>query len=69
MEHHFELNSDYIELNKLLKLLGLVESGGKANLVIENQEVQLNNKTELRKRAKLVKNDLVKFQNHIIYIQ
>jgi len=69
MEHHFELNSDYIELNKLLKLLGLVESGGQANLVIENQEVQLNNKTELRKRAKLVKNDLVKFQNHIIYIQ
>lgn len=69
MEHHFELNSDYIELNKLLKLLGLVESGGQANLVIENQEVQLNNKTELRKRAKLVKNDVVKFQNHIIYIQ
>lgn len=69
MEHHFELNSDYIELNKLLKLLGLVESGGQANLVIENQEVQLNNKTELRKRAKLVKNDVVKFQNHIIIVE
>lgn len=69
MEHRFELNSDYIELNKLLKLLGLVESGGQANLVIENQEVQLNNKTELRKRAKLVKNDVVKFQNHIIIVE
>ena len=45
MEHRFELNSDYIELNKLLKLLGLVESGGQANLAIENEEVKINENT------------------------
>ena len=69
MEHRFELNSEYIELNKLLKLLGLVESGGQANLAIENEEVKLNNKIELRKRAKIVKNDVIKFQNHTIIVE
>lgn len=44
---------EYIELNKLLKLLHLVASGGEANICIENGEVIVNGVVELRKRNKL----------------
>jgi len=50
----FHLNGkEYIELNKLLKLLHLVSTGGEANMCIENGEVTVNEAVELRKRNKL----------------
>lgn len=55
----FELTEDYIELNKLLKLEGLVESGGAANNAILEGEVFVNNEQEFRKRRKLRKGDVV----------
>lgn len=58
----FELTDhEYIQLNQLLKLLGLVETGGEANQRIVNGEVQVNNKVEYQKRKKLRKGDVVKF--------
>ena len=33
-ELEFKLDTEYIELNKLLKILSLVESGGQANNLI-----------------------------------
>ena len=55
----FELKSEYIELVKLIKLLGLAETGGHAKNMIEAGEVKLNGLTEFRKRAKLRNGDLV----------
>ena len=55
----FELKSEYIELVKLIKLLGLAETGGHAKNMIEAGEVKLNGLTEYRKRAKLRNGDLV----------
>lgn len=55
----FILNSEYIELAKLLKLLSIAETGGHAKIMIEAGEVLLNGKTEFRKRAKLRPGDLV----------
>jgi ribosome-associated protein len=52
---------EYIELNKLLKILNLVESGGQANMMITEGEVQLNGEVEIRKRKKLFKGDIVEF--------
>ena len=37
----------FIELNKLLKLLNIAESGGYANQMIINGEVYLNNKIDV----------------------
>ena len=64
----FQLTQDYIELMKLLKLFGLVETGGHAKMVIEEGLVKYNNETEYRKRKKLFKGDTVLFNDHEINI-
>lgn len=59
----FSLSSEYIELIKLLKLLQWVPSGGVAKLVVDDGLVKVNGEVELRKRRKLVKGDLVTFED------
>ncbi len=49
----FELRGEYIELDKLLKATGLVESGGRARVLISEGKVQVNGQDELRKTAKI----------------
>ncbi|MDA3879498.1 MAG: RNA-binding S4 domain-containing protein [Prolixibacteraceae bacterium] len=59
----FELETEYIELIKLLKVLQIAESGGQAKLFVDNGEVLLNEEPEQRKRAKLRKGDVVEIFN------
>lgn len=56
----FVLKSEFIELNKLLKLLGIAETGGHANTMISEGEVLLNDLVEFQKRKKIRGNDIVK---------
>ena len=60
---------EYIELNKLLKLMRLVETGGEANICIDDGEVLVNEVVELRKRNKLRDGYVVKFRDRTILIQ
>ena len=60
---------EYIELNKLLKLLHMVESGGEANICIDDGEVIVNGVVELRKRNKLRDGYVVEFRDRKILIQ
>ncbi len=70
MKTEFELTDyDFIELNKLMKLLGLVSTGGEANVRITNQEVKVNNAIEIQKRKKLRSGDVVSFETHQILIK
>ncbi|MFV0521583.1 MAG: RNA-binding S4 domain-containing protein [Mangrovibacterium sp.] len=64
----FKLQTEYIELIKLLKLLRLVESGGMAKHVVEEGLVFRNGKIETRKRAKLIKGDIIAFNGEEICI-
>jgi ribosome-associated protein len=64
----FILKSEYIELVKLLKLLGIAETGGHAKMMIEAGEVLLNGNPEFRKRAKLRANDEVEAMGEKIRI-
>jgi ribosome-associated protein len=59
---------EFIELNKLLKLLSMVESGGEANERITQGEVLVNNAVEIQKRKKLRIGDSVEFQGRNIVI-
>lgn len=59
---------DFIELNKLLKFLGWVDTGGEAKIRIEDGEVMVNGETEFRKRCKLRNGDNVQFQGQEIHI-
>lgn len=66
----FELTGhEYIQLNQLLKLLGLVDTGGEANQRIVDGEVIVNNEVEYQKRKKLRPGDVVKFQKQLIVIK
>jgi ribosome-associated protein len=64
----FTLNEEYIELNKLLKILCLVESGGQANQLITQGKVRYNGEIDLRKRLKLKKGDEIFFLETLIKI-
>ncbi len=55
----FELEGDYIELYKLLKLVGIAGSGGMAKAMIADGEVQVDDAVELRKRCKVQKGQVV----------
>jgi ribosome-associated protein len=59
MEFDLSSGNEYIQLNQLLKLLGITESGGIANQVISDGEVVVNGNTERQKRKKLFAGDIV----------
>ena len=49
----FELDREYVELNQLLKLVGLCDSGGMGKAIVATGEVTVDGETELRKTAKI----------------
>jgi ribosome-associated protein len=49
----FELNSEFVEVNQLLKLSGLVDSGGAGKNLVASGAVSVDGKQELRKTAKI----------------
>ena len=49
----FELTSPFIEVNQLLKLSGLVDSGGAGKNLVASGVVSVDGKKELRKTAKI----------------
>jgi ribosome-associated protein len=49
----FELDGDYVELNQLLKLVGLCDSGGAGKMIVASGAVAVDGKQELRKTCKL----------------
>lgn len=65
----FHLETDYIELVKLIKLYSKGLSGGEVKTIIEQGEVKRNGATEFRKRAKLKKGDTIMFFNNAIEIK
>jgi ribosome-associated protein len=66
----FELiDHDYIQLNQLLKLLGLVDTGGEANQRIVDGEVLVNSEIEYQKRKKLRSGDVILFDKKKITIK
>lgn len=48
-----------IQLDQFLKLMGVVQTGGQAKLMIQAGEVQVNGETETRRGRKLFKGDRV----------
>jgi len=55
----FELNGEFVELNQLLKLVGICDSGGAGKMLVASGVVSVNGKTELRKTCKIRKGQVV----------
>ena len=49
----FKLRGEHIALCDLLKLAGVVDSGGQAKLMVANGDVSVDGQQELRKTAKI----------------
>jgi ribosome-associated protein len=49
----FDLTHDYIELNQLLKLAGVCDSGGAGKALVADGLVQVDGRPESRKTAKI----------------
>jgi len=49
----FQLNSEFIELNQLLKLVGVCDSGGAGKALVAEGVVAVDGQIELRKTAKI----------------
>ncbi len=63
------IDHEYIQLNQLLKLMGLVDTGGEANQRIVDGEVLVNKAVELQKRKKLRSGDVVLFNRKTIVVR
>lgn len=66
--HHFQLSGEFIPLGDLLKLLGLVPSGGAAKAAITGGSVAVDGEIETRIRRKLRPGQVVRFADEEIRI-
>jgi ribosome-associated protein len=55
----FDLTSEFVELNQLMKLVGLVDSGGAGKNMVASGVVSVDGKQELRKTAKIRSGQMV----------
>ena len=49
----FDLDGDYVELNQLLKLAGIVDSGGAGKQLVASGAVRVDGTVELRTTCKI----------------
>jgi len=61
----YELKDEYIELYKLIKFLDLVDSGAEAKMIVAEGYVLRNGETETRKRAKIIKGDILEIGDEV----
>jgi ribosome-associated protein len=60
----FELTEgqEFIELNKLLQIKKVAQTGGHSKILIKNEEVSVNGEVETQVRKKLRKGDVVEIE-------
>ena len=59
----FKIIGEYIELNQLLKLVGVCDSGGAGKMLVASGEVSVDGHAELRKTCKIRAGQLVSLGN------
>lgn len=65
-EIEFPLEGEFVELNQLLKLAGLCDSGGAGKQLVASGAVRVDGAVELRKTAKIRAGQRVELGNAII---
>ncbi|HZK57609.1 MAG TPA: RNA-binding S4 domain-containing protein [Clostridia bacterium] len=62
-EKQINIEGEYIKLDQLLKLAGMVDSGGHAKLVILSGDVKVNGQTVVQRGKKIRAGDKVAYKN------
>jgi ribosome-associated protein len=68
IEFALEPDRDYVELNQLLKLVGLAGSGGMGKAIVASGIVRVNGEVELRKTCKIIAGSVVRVEDHEIHV-
>jgi ribosome-associated protein len=66
---NFGLEGDYVELNQLLKLVGLCGSGGIGKQIVASGAVLVDGRQELRKTAKIRSGQDVQVGDAVIQVR
>jgi len=64
-----EISNEPIELYKVLKIEGMVSSGGAAKIEVAEGKVLVNGAVETRKRKKIVAGDVIEYESEKIHIK
>lgn len=64
----FPLERDHVELNQLLKLAGLCDSGGAGKAIVASGAVFVDGVVELRKTCKIRADQTVELDGHVIRV-
>ncbi len=59
----FELDREHVELNQLLKLAGVADSGGQGKAIVASGAVSVDGAVELRKTAKIRAGQIVRLDD------
>jgi len=61
--------TEFIELNNLLKITGMVGSGGMAKTLIADGQVLVDGQLELRKRCKIRAGQIIEFAGEQVQVE
>ena len=65
----FDLDRDFVELNQLLKLAGLADSGGMGKAIVASGAVRVDGVQEWRKTAKIRAGQTVQLEDVTIHVR
>ncbi len=67
--HTFTLRGEFVELNQLLKLVGICLSGGEGKQLVAEGGVSVDGSQELRRTCKVRAGQVVRWEDHEIIVQ
>ncbi len=65
----FQLDREHVELNQLLKLVGIVDSGGAGKALVASGAVRVDGAVELRKTCKIRDGQVVAVDDIEIHVR
>jgi len=68
MEEFKLAGKEFIELNDLMKITGMCESGGTAKTMITEGSVMVDGKIELRRRCKIRAGQIITFEGREVRV-
>ena len=68
MEREIAIREDVIRLGQLLKLSGLADSGTEARALLQEGDVTVNGKAEMRRGRQLHRGDLVRLGDEAVRV-
>lgn len=66
--NEIKIETDIIKLDSFLKWAGIASLGSEAKFYIKNEDIKLNGEIETQRGKKLVKGDIIEFNNEFFKV-